>query len=399
MSTSIVPSTAATAAVAAAAAPSPPSIYLGLDVHKESIAISVLPLGASAPTARDRLPYDLRKLKRYCERLRRDGAPVFACYEASGAGYVLKRAMEAWGIHCDLIAPSLIPTKPGHKRRYDRYDADQLARLYRAGELTLIRVPTEAEERVRDLVRCRTTLQRELQRARQFVLKFLARRGLRYAGGKAHWTQTHRRWLGSLLAEGVLPVEDQRVLSEYLGLVAYTEARRDALDREIETRALAPQYQAAVARLGCYRGFDTQASMVLATELGDWQRFGRATELMAYVGLVPREDSSGPRERKGAITKAGNSHCRHVLVQAAWSYTRRPRAPGRRLAERRAGQPATALAHALRAEQRLYALYKRIAERKGKPIAVVAVARELVGFLWAGMQDIAPIASPTAVKL
>jgi transposase len=147
-----------------------------------------------------------------------------------------------------------------------------------------------------------------------------------------------------------------------------------------------------VTRLACYRGFDTQAGMVLATELGDWQRFGRATALMAYVGLVPKEDSSADRERKGAITKAGNSHCRHVLVQAAWSYRRRPQPPGRHLAARRAGQPARAIAHALKAEQRLYALFKRIAQRKGNKVAVVAVARELVGFLWAGMQDIAPIA-------
>jgi transposase len=387
MSTSVVPTI-----VPSAAAPAPSSIYLGLDVHKESIAISVLPAGASAPTERDRLPHDLRKLKRYCERLMRDGAQVYACYEASGAGYVLQRAMEAWGVHCALIAPSLVPKQPGRKRRNDRYDADQLARLYRSGALTVIRVPSAAEERVRDLVRCRTTLQRQLQRARQFVLKFCTRRGLRYAGGTVHWTQTHRRWLGTIVRSAALAVEDQLVLQEYLALVAYAEQRRDALDQQIERYALKPAYQRLVARLGCYRGFDTQASMVLATEIGDWQRFGRATELMAYVGLVPREDSSAGRERRGPITKAGNSHCRHVLVQAAWSYTRRARLPGQRLAARRAGQPALAVAHAIKAEQRLYALYKRLAERKGKPIAVVAVARELVGFLWAGMQDLQDIA-------
>lgn len=379
MSTSVSPSAA-------------PIIYLGLDVHKASISISVLPLGAPAPTQRDKLPHDLLKLKRYCERLMRDGAQLFACYEASGAGYVLKRALESWGVHCDLIAPSLIPTKPGRQRRYDRYDADQLARLYRAGELTIIRVPTEAEERVRDLVRCRTTLQRELHRARQLVLKFVTRRGYRYAAGKVHWTQAHRRWLRAVLKDEALLAEDRLVLGEYLALVDYTEQRRDALDREIETRALTPLYQPAVRRLGCYRGFSTQASMVLATEIGDWQRFGRATELMAYVGLVPREDSTGARERKGSITKAGNSHCRHVLVQAAWSYRRAPRASGR-LAARRAGQPATAVAHALKAEQRLHKLFKRIAERKGNKIAVVAVARELVGFLWAGMQEVPPLAA------
>jgi transposase len=224
-------STSVTGVLPSAAASAASSIYLGLDVHKESISVSVLPADASTPTARDRLPHDLRKLKRYCERLMRHGAEVRACYEASGAGYVLKRAMESWGVHCDLIAPSLIPTKPGRKRRYDRYDADQLARLYRAGELTAVRVPTEAEERVRDLVRCRTTLQRELHRARQLVLKFLTRRGLRYRDGKVHWTQTHRRWLRSVLTSDALSGEDQLVLGEYLALVAYAEQRRDALGR------------------------------------------------------------------------------------------------------------------------------------------------------------------------
>lgn len=389
-------STSTSSAPTATASSASTIYYLGLDVHKESIVISVLPAGAGAPTARDKLPHDLRKLKHYCERLQRDGSAVYACYEASGAGYVLQRAMQQWGVHCDLIAPSLIPIKPGHKRRYDRYDADQLARLYRAGELTAIRVPTEAEERVRDLVRCRTTLNRQLHRARQFVLKFCTRRGLRYPAGKVHWTQSHRRWLRSVVTSDVLAGEDQLVLHEYLALVAYTEQRRDALDDQIEQRAVAPAYRAAVARLGCYRGFDTQASMVLATELGDWHRFTRATQLMAYVGLVPREDSSADRERKGSITKAGNSHCRHVLVQAAWHYTRRPHGSGRRLATRRAGQPAEAIVHAMKAEQRLHALYKRVAERKGKQIAVVAVARELVGFLWAGMRDVArpPTARP-----
>lgn len=390
MSTTTMPATAmpATASI----------LYLGLDVHKTSISIAVLPADASAPITRDRLPHDLAKLRRYCERLQRDGAELRACYEASGAGYVLQRALESWGVPCVLIAPSLIPTKPGRQRRYDRYDAEQLARLYRAGELTIVRVPSEVEERVRDLVRCRTTLQRELHRARQLVLKFLARRGHRYTAGKVHWTQTHRRWLQAVLRAEALPAEDRIVLGEYLALVDYTEQRRDTLDREIERHALTPAYQPVVARLGCYRGLNTHASMVLATELGDWQRFGRATELMAYVGLVPREDSSGGRDRKGSITKAGNSHCRHVLVQAAWSYRRAPR-PSARLAHRRTGQPAAAVAHALKAEQRLHRLFTRIATRKGSKIAVVAVARELVGFLWAGMQDVpSPGQPPVAVE-
>jgi transposase len=238
---------------------------------------------------------------------------------------------------------------------------------------------------VRDLVRCRAAFQRDLLRARQRVLKFVRRRGLVYARGKSHWTQTHRRWLAALLAQPTgagLGPEDATVLGEQLALVGYLEQRRAELDRLIAALALTPTLQAPVGRLGCFRGVDTHAAVVLATELGDWQRFTTAGQLMAYVGLVPREDSSGPRERRGSITKAGNAYCRHVLVQAAWAY-RHPPTVGVALRRRQAGQPAAVLVHSWKAQQRLHRLYRRVAARHGAAVAVVAVARELVGFLWA----------------
>jgi transposase len=363
---------------------SPSIIYLGLDVHKDSVMIAVLPAAAAAPTQVDRLPADRRKLRAYLARLAQQGE-VRCCYEASGAGYVLQRDLTQWGYACDVVAPSLIPQRPGHQRKHDRYDARQLARLYRAGELTVIRIPTAAAERVRDLVRCRAAFQRDLLRARQRVLKFVRRRGLVYARGKSHWTQTHRRWLAALLAQPTgagLGPEDATVLGEQLALVGYLEQRRAELDRLIAALALTPTLQAPVGRLGCFRGVDTHAAVVLATELGDWQRFTTAGQLMAYVGLVPREDSSGPRERRGSITKAGNAYCRHVLVQAAWAY-RHPPTVGVALRRRQAGQPAAVLVHSWKAQQRLHRLYRRVAARHGAAVAVVAVARELVGFLWA----------------
>ncbi|MBA4072157.1 MAG: hypothetical protein C0497_10030 [Gemmatimonas sp.] len=155
------------------------TIYLGLDGHKDSVTIAVLPSGALAPTRVDKLPNDLAKLRRFCERQASHGT-VCACYEASGAGYVIQRAMTAWGYHCDVIAPSLIPTRPGQQRKHDTSDAIQLARLYRAGELTVVPIPTEAEARVRDVVRCRETFQREILKSRHYILKFLARRGFVY---------------------------------------------------------------------------------------------------------------------------------------------------------------------------------------------------------------------------
>ena len=361
-------------------------IYVGMDVHKDSITIAVLPAAAKTPTRLDRLPNELPKIKRYLDRLARDGE-LRVCYEASGAGYVLHRALREWGYACDVIAPSLIPKRPGVQRKHDKRDAADLARLYRAGELTPVRIPSEAEERVRDVVRCRETFQREILKSRHYILKFLARRGFVYRDG-TNWCTPHLRWLEHLTSEASpLAPADRLVFREYHALLAYKLQRRDELDRQIEALALTPALAAAVARLQCVRGIALQGAMVLATEIVDWRRFERPGQLAAYLGLVAREDSSGPRERKGSITKAGNSHCRHVLVQAAWCYHYRPNLSVE-IRRRQQGQPPAVVAHAWKAQQRLHQRYQHLAYRKQPQIAVVAVARELVGFLWAVMRDL-----------
>ena len=371
-----------------------PTIYVGLDVHKDTVTAAVLPAGAAAPTRVDTLPNDPAKLRRYFDRLAA-GGELRVCYEASGAGYVLYRAMTEWGHRCEVIAPSLIPQRPGHRRKHDRYDAAQLARLYRAGELTAVRIPSAAEERVRDIVRCRETLQREVVRSRHYVLKFLARRGFVYRDG-TRWAQPHRRWLTALARDdSPLAPEDRLVFREYLALLEYKLQRRDALDAEIERLALTPALGDAVGRLQCFRGVSVHVAMVLATEIADWRRFASPRQLAAYLGLVPSEDSSGDRERKGAITKAGNAHCRHALIQAAWSYRYVPKVAAH-LKARQAGQPPGAVAHAWKAQQRLHKRYAHLAYRKQPQVAVVAVARELIGFLWAAMQDLGPAPTPAA---
>jgi transposase len=361
-------------------------IYLGMDVHKDSITIAVLPMTAKTPTRLERLPNDLPKLKRFLDRTARDGE-LRVCYEASGAGYVLHRALREWGYPCDVIAPSLIPKRPGVRRKHDKRDAADLARFYRAGELTPVRIPSEAEERVRDVVRCRETFQREILKSRHYILKFLARRGFVYRDG-TNWCTPHLRWLEHLTSEASpLAPADRLVFREYHALLAYKLQRRDELDRQIEQLALTPALAAAVARLQCFRGIALQGAMVLATEIVDWRRFEHPGQLAAYLGLVSREDSSGPRERKGSITKAGNSHCRHVLVQAAWCYHYRPNLSVA-IRRRQQGQPPAVIAHAWKAQQRLHQRYQHLAYRKQPQIAVVAVARELVGFLWAVMRDL-----------
>ena len=380
----------------AAPAPTPPlpasaalpTIYVGLDVHKESVTVAVLPASAPAPTRVDKLPNDPAKLRRYFDRLATHGT-LRACYEASGAGYVLYRLLPDWGYACEVIAPSLIPKKPGHQRKHDKHDAAQLAHYYRSGDLTAVRIPSEAEERVRDIVRCRETLQRELLKSRHYLLKFLARRGFVYREG-THWSRPHLRWLTARARDdSPLAPEDRFVFREYLALFEYKLQRRDALDVEIEQLALRPALRDAVGRLRCFRGVSTHVAMVLATELVDWRRFASPRQLAAYLGFVPREDSTGDRERKGAITKAGNAHCRHALIQAAWSYRYVPKVAAH-LKTRQEGQPPGVIAHAWKAQQRLHKRYTHLAYRKQPQVAVVAVARELIGFLWAAMQDVAP---------
>lgn len=359
---------------------STPIMYVAADDSKDSVTFAVLPEGRRECTEVKTLPNDPRRLRRFLDRLARQGE-LRVCYEANGAGFALQRQIESWGYLCQVAAPSLTPQRPGDRRKNDPRDARKLVGLYRAGELTLIQVPTEAQERVRDLVRCRETLQREVLKSRHYILKLLSRYGHVYRGG-SNWTQGFWRWLGKVK----LPGEAQVALEEYVALLEYKLARRDELDRRTEELAFSEAFRAPVGRVRCFRGFDTQAAMVLLTETGDFRRFRSPRELMSYWGFVPSEDSSGGRERRGSITKTGNARCRHVVVQAAWSYRHRP-ALSRALQQRQAGQPAALVAHAWKAQQRLYKRFQRLKARKHPNVAVTAVARELVGFLWAVMQD------------
>src|SRR5437773_11444313 len=196
-----------------------------MDVHKESITIALLPSDSKTPTSVDRLPNDLGKLKRWLDRAAIQGE-IRACYEASGAGSVIHRAMREWGYACDVIAPSLIPKRPGVQRKHDRYDAAELARLYRSGELTAVRIPSEAEERVRDVVRCRETFQREILKSRHYILKFLARRGFVFREG-CNWRTGPLRWLEHLTSEASpLAPADRLVFREYHAPLAYKLQRR-----------------------------------------------------------------------------------------------------------------------------------------------------------------------------
>lgn len=353
--------------------------YVALDDSKRKIVAGILRAGATQPELRE-LPNDPHSIRRLFERLKREG-PVVACYEAGVSGYDLYRQITALGVSCQVMAPALTPRRPGQRIKTDRRDAGKLVHLFRSGELTPIHVPAEAEEAVRDLVRCRDDVRRDVLRWRHRLLKLLDRHGRVYHAGK-NWSRGHWTWIRDQRFD--LPAL-QRTLEASLFALEQALARRAELDKEIEAIAAAAPYREPVGWLRCFRGIDTLSAMILVVEVVDFQRFHRPRQLMAYLGLVPSEHSSGDAQRRGALTKAGNTHVRRALVEAAWHYRHRPSLGGA-LAARSHGQPRDVLAQAWRAQQRLHRRYRHlVGHGKRPPVAVAAVARELVGFLWAAM--------------
>ncbi len=353
--------------------------YVALDDSKNSIVAGILRPKATEPELRQ-LPNEPRHLRRFFTRLQREG-PVAVCYEAGPAGYDLYRQLTTLGVPCQGMAPALTPRKPGERIKTNRRDAAKLVRLFRAGELTPIRVPDEAQEALRDLLRCREDVQEDLLRWRHRLLKFLARHGRVYREGR-NWTQRYWAWLRGQRFD-LPPLE--RTYAEYRFTVEQLLARVADLEREIAALAETEPYRERVGWLRCFRGIDTLGAMALLAEIGDFHRFPHPRELMAYLGLVPSEYSTGEDARRGSITKAGNTHARRILVEASWHYRHPPRL-GSALVRRSQGQPKAVLAQAWQAQQRLHRRYRHlVGHGKRPPVAVVAIARELVGFVWAAL--------------
>jgi transposase len=350
---------------------------VGLDVHKESIVASVLRPDSDRIEASSKFENTPGALKAFVDRLKKRG-PLTFVYEAGPCGYAVYRDLTAQGQECVVIAPGLIPRKPGDKVKTDRRDADKLAQLHRAGQLTAIRIPTRREEADRDLVRAREDALAERLRARHRLSKFLLRQGLVWRQTKA-WSLAHRAWLRSLRFEFE---SHARAFSGYMRGLEEVEARLAGLDREILELAATDGWKRVVADLRCLKGVDTLSALTMAVEAGDFRRFAGAVEFMGYTGLVSREHSSGESVRRYRITKVGNAHLRRVLVEAAWAYTQRDHT-GPTLTERRKSGSPEAVVTARRAQERLCAKFRKMVG-KGKPRqkAVVAVARELAGFVW-----------------
>lgn len=352
--------------------------WIGLDVHLESITAAILYGDAENPEI-VKLPGDLMKVRRLFRRLSKKG-PMRACYEASGAGFVLHRVLAKDGFHCDVIAPSLIPRKPGDRRKTDRLDAVMLARLYRSGHLTPVHVPSEDQEALRRLLRLRTTYQIYCKATKLRIGGMLRNHGLVYRDGISTWTKKHRQWLTKLRLDLEGPL--QTALATELEHLEYLETQREALDAELERFAHSHPYRVNVEALCCLRGVKTLTALTLLCEVDDVRRFRSPKSLMAYFGLVPSERSSGDRERRGPITKAGNIHARRLLIEAAWNNRHRSGAD-LILKRRRQGQPPAVVAIAMKAQHRLYKKFWRLDQRKHRHVAITAVAREMCGFIWA----------------
>lgn len=370
--------------------------YVGLDVHKDSIAVALARPGRGEAQSWGEIANKPKSVRRLVERLSRafDGQVLLFSYEAGPCGYGLYRQLLELGHDCDVVAPSRIPSAPGERVKTDRRDALKLARLARSGDLTPVWVPDTEQEAMRDLTRARDDLKAQQRKARQQLSAFVLRHGHHWPKQRSRWTKGHYAWLESLRFE-----HDWQhiVLQEYIDAVRAATERVATLSTQMERAlahwSLAPVVDALVA----LRGIDKLAAMVLLAELGDLSRFDSPRQLMSFLGLVPSEHSSGARRRQGAITRCGNRHARRMLVESAWCYRFPPRQT-EHLRRKARGAPDSAQAIAWKAQKRLCTRYRDLIHAgKNTKLVCVAVARELVGFIWdIACQEMPKLAAPTA---
>lgn len=356
--------------------------FVGLDVHADTIAVAVAEPNGEV-RAMGIIPNRLESIRKLVAKL----GPVNqvkACYEAGPTGYVLYWQLNALGVCCEVVAPTLTPVKAGDRVKTDRRDAAKLARCYRAGDLTPVWVPDAAHEALRDLVRAREDAREDQQRARQRLGKFLLRHGWqRPKDIKENWTQKHMTWIKSQVRYE--QPASQAAFLDYVHEVEHAADRLERIEKAIDDAiAVAPlEIQQVVQALQALRGVGKIVAVTVVAEVGSLSRFANPRQLMSYAGMVSSEYSSGNRIHRGAITKTGNAHLRRVIVEAAWAYQHKPWIGGW-LAKRQQGLDEETKAIAWKAQWRLCTRYKKLAAKgKSKPQIVTAIGRELLGFLWA----------------
>jgi transposase len=358
-------------------------LFVGLDVHAETIAVAVAEQGGEVRSL-GVIPNRLESIRKLVHKLG-PAAQLKTCYEAGPTGYVLYWQLTQLGVACEVIAPSLVPTRAGDRVKTDRRDAEKLARCYRAGELTAVWVPDAEHEALRDLVRAREAARKDQMKARHRLGKFLLRHGRRPPEGTKAWTQKHREWIKSQVRFEQPALEV--TLADYLEEVDHAAARIVKLEKAIDEAVAqaAPEVRAVIEALQALRGVAQTTAVSIVCELGSLSRFPSPRPLMGYSGLVPCEHSSGSRVQRGGITKTGNGHLRRVLVEAAWAYQHRPNVIGLLLRRQKTlAISEEAKKIAWKAQQRLHKRYKTMAARgKNKNQIVTAIGRELLGFIWA----------------
>jgi transposase len=354
--------------------------FIGLDVHAETVAVAVAePHGEvrSMGVIPNR-PESIRKLVKKLG----PAAQLRVCYEAGRTGYVIYWQLTGLGVHCDVVAPTLVPVKAGDRVKTDRRDATKLARSYRAGDLTPVWVPDAAHEALRDLVRAREAAKKDQLRARHRLGKFLLRHGRRPATATTPWTQRHLTWVRQVQFEQPAQVATRL---DYLHEVDHVADRLERLERAIDdaVKTAPARMRAVIEGLQALRGIALVSAVTIVAEVGELSRFTRAPQVMGYGGMGAREDSSGPRTRRGGITKTGNAHLRRIAIEAAWAYRHRP-AVGGALRKRQATLSEDVKAIGWKAQLRLHARYRKLLGRgKCQQHVVTAVGRELLGFIWA----------------
>ena len=353
--------------------------YVGIDYHQSFLAVVVLQEGAPFPYQKVQLDNDPKKIRKYMEKLS-EQYDIKTCYEASSCGYVFYRQMQEWGYPCQVVAPSKIPTKPGDHVKTDFKDAENLAYQFRNGSLTFVHVPTSDQEAVRTLIRCRHVFKEDSKKVKLRIFALLKTLGFHYPRSK--WTKSHLAWMDTL----TLPALSQQVLVEHRTSLEYLNIRIAAMDKTIDELAGSAPYAEAVKAMATLRGISTLSAMTLISEIVDFRRFPTAKALMSYLWLTPSEYSSSAVKKYGGITKAGNGTCRRILIESVQHY-RKPPVPTATFHKKCEGQPAERVQSSIKCMQRLHKRYwALVAHRKPQNVALTAIAREFVGFIWSFMQ-------------
>ncbi len=361
--------------------------YIGVDYHINTVSFATMLQGENDFLENATLRNEDKVIRKYLQKLGKE-YDLRVCYEASSSGYVFQRKVKSWGFHCDVVAPSLVPNKPGDRRKNDFRDARKLARNYCKGDLTIVAPPNEEQEAVRSLSRCRLALKDGIKRAKNQINSFLLAHDERWI--KSNWTQAHRAWLSKIKFSNP---HLQSVMDEYLGHLQYLESRLKHIEQLIEDLARSEIYAPSVKKLCALRGIGLLSAMLLITEITDFRRFASPKALMAFLGLIPAEDSSGDIKKGKSITKTGNPRCRTQLVESVQHCSRRPVIGPTMKKDLAQVDPQTANI-AIKCMNRLHKRYwALIIKGKVRQVALTAVARELVGFIWAVMNS-EPIPSP-----